>query len=169
MFLHMNIRTFVTILSRKAQCNFPKMRGGVKGRFELFRKFIRFGNVRRPEVKHVTDRVRGGAYQWWRLWRLIQLSRYGSPGGHWCQNAGDLPQELQRNVTHVVCIILRSKQEELLAEWVCCDISISGVNKNLQIFIFEYWVFSQKSYLNMWCLEKIHICIPKIQYLYSIP
>ena len=75
MFLHMNIRTFVTILSRKAQCNFPKMRGGggVKGRFELFRKFIRFGNVRRPEVKHVTDRVRGGAYQWWRLWRLIQL------------------------------------------------------------------------------------------------
>ena len=28
MFLHMNIRTFVTILSRKAQCNFPKMRGG---------------------------------------------------------------------------------------------------------------------------------------------
>ena len=30
MFLHMNIRTFVTILSRKAQCNFPKMRGGSK-------------------------------------------------------------------------------------------------------------------------------------------
>ena len=25
------------------------------------------------QVKHVTDRVRGGAYQWWRLWRLIQL------------------------------------------------------------------------------------------------
>ena len=24
----MNIRTFVTILSRKAQCNFPKMMGG---------------------------------------------------------------------------------------------------------------------------------------------
>ena len=71
--LHMNICTFVPILSRKAQCNFPKMRGGVKGRFELFRKFIRFGIVRRPEVKHVTDRVRGGAYQWWRLWRLIQL------------------------------------------------------------------------------------------------
>ena len=39
--LHMNIRTFVTILSRKAQCNFPKMRGGgVKSRLELFRKFI---------------------------------------------------------------------------------------------------------------------------------
>ena len=48
MFLHMNIRTFVTILSRKAQCNFPKMRGGVKSRLELFRKFIRFGNVTRP-------------------------------------------------------------------------------------------------------------------------
>ena len=30
MFPHMNIRTFVTILSRKAQCNFPKMRGGSK-------------------------------------------------------------------------------------------------------------------------------------------
>ena len=28
MFLHMNIRTFVTILSRKAQCYFLKMMGG---------------------------------------------------------------------------------------------------------------------------------------------
>ena len=46
----MNIRTFVAILSRNLQYNFPKMRGGrggVKGRLELFRKFIRFGNVRR--------------------------------------------------------------------------------------------------------------------------
>ena len=31
MFLHMNIRTFVTILSRKAQCNFPKMKTKFKG------------------------------------------------------------------------------------------------------------------------------------------
>ena len=46
----MNIRTFVTILSRNPQYNFPKMRGGVKGRLELFRKFIRFGNVLRPLV-----------------------------------------------------------------------------------------------------------------------
>ena len=38
--LHMNISTFVTILSQKAQYNFPKMRGGVKGRLVLFRKFI---------------------------------------------------------------------------------------------------------------------------------
>ena len=43
----------------------------------------------------------------------------------------------------------------------------SGVNKKHQKFIFEYWVFSQKSYLNMWCFEKIHICIPKIQYLHT--
>ena len=41
----MNIRTFVAILSRKAQHDFPKMRGGVKGRLELFRKFIRFGGA----------------------------------------------------------------------------------------------------------------------------
>ena len=43
----------------------------------------------------------------------------------------------------------------------------TGVNKKHQIFIFEYLVFSQKSYLNMWCFEKIHICIPKIQYLHT--
>ena len=48
--LHMNIRTFVTILSRKAQYNFPKMRGGAKGRLELFRKFIRFGRGMLPLV-----------------------------------------------------------------------------------------------------------------------
>ena len=29
------------------------------------------------------------------------------------------------------------------------DYSDSGVNKKHQKFIFEYWVFSQKSYLNM--------------------
>ena len=45
----MNIRTFVTILSQKAQYNFPKMRE-VKGRLVLFRKFIRFGNVLRPLI-----------------------------------------------------------------------------------------------------------------------
>jgi len=38
----------------------------------------------------------------------------------------------------------------------------TGVNKKPQKFIFEYWVFSQKSYLNVGCFEKIHICIPKI-------
>ena len=36
----------------------------------------------------------------------------------------------------------------------------SGVTKKHQKFIFEYWVFSQKSYLNVWCFEKFHICIP---------
>ena len=39
-----------------------------------------------------------------------------SPGGHWCRIAGDSPQELQRNASYAVCIILQSKQEELLAE-----------------------------------------------------
>ena len=42
MFLHMNIRTFVTILSRKAQCNFPKMRGGGQKPFGTFPKIHPF-------------------------------------------------------------------------------------------------------------------------------
>ena len=34
---------------KKLQHNFPKMRGGgIKGRLELFRKFIRFGEGRHP-------------------------------------------------------------------------------------------------------------------------
>ena len=37
----------------------------------------------------------------------------------------------------------------------------AGVNRRHQKFIFEYQVFSQKSYLNTGCFEKIHICIPK--------
>ena len=43
----------------------------------------------------------------------------------------------------------------------------TGVTKKHQKFIFEYLVFSQKSYLNMWCFEKVHICIPKIPYLHT--
>ena len=39
--------------------------------------------------------------------------------------------------------------------------SSTGVNKKPQKFIFEYWVFSQKSYLNVGCFEEIDICIPK--------
>ena len=35
-------------LIKNPQHDFPKMRGGVKGRSELFRKFIRFGRVRLP-------------------------------------------------------------------------------------------------------------------------
>ena len=46
--LHMNVRTFVAILSRNPHYNFPKMRGGVKGRLELFLKFVRFGCARHP-------------------------------------------------------------------------------------------------------------------------
>ena len=47
--------------------------------------------------------------------------------------------------------------------------NIAGVTKKHQKFIFEYWVFSQKSYLNVWCFEKVHICIPKILYYICIP
>ena len=50
-----------------------------------------------------------------------------------------------------------------------------GVNKKHQKFIFEYWVFSQKSYLNMWCFEKaifahlkFNICIPKLGNLHTM-
>ena len=43
----------------------------------------------------------------------------------------------------------------------------TGVTKKHQNFIFEYWVFSQKSYLNVWSFVKVHICIPKIPYLHT--
>ena len=33
---------------KKLQYDFPKMRGGIKGRSELFQKFIRFGDARLP-------------------------------------------------------------------------------------------------------------------------
>ena len=39
----------------------------------------------------------------------------------------------------------------------------AGVNKKHEKFIFEYRVFSQKLYLNMWCFEKVHICIPNMR------
>ena len=42
-----------------------------------------------------------------------------------------------------------------------------GVPKKHQKFIFEYWVFSQKPYLNVWCFEKVHISIPEIPYLHT--
>ena len=44
----------------------------------------------------------------------------------------------------------------------------SGMTKKHQKYIFEYLVFSQKSYLNVWCFVKVHICIPKIPYLHTI-
>ena len=40
---------------------------------------------------------------------------------------------------------------------------VAGVNKKHEKFIFEYRVFSQKLYLNMWCFEKVHICIPNMR------
>ena len=44
---------FLTFFQKKAQYDFPKMReGGVKGRLELFRKFIRFGRGRLPLLWH---------------------------------------------------------------------------------------------------------------------
>ena len=35
-------------LIKNSQYDFPKLRGGVNGRLELFRKFIRFGRVNLP-------------------------------------------------------------------------------------------------------------------------
>ena len=40
--------TSVMNFGTNPQHDFPKMRGGVKGRLELFRKFIRFGRGRLP-------------------------------------------------------------------------------------------------------------------------
>ena len=40
--------TSVMNFRKNLQHNFPKMRGGVKGRLELFRKFIRFGRGKLP-------------------------------------------------------------------------------------------------------------------------
>ena len=40
---------------KSLQHNFPKMRGGVQGRLELFRKFIRFGRGKLP--LRITDQV----------------------------------------------------------------------------------------------------------------
>ena len=52
--------------------------------------------------------------------------------------------------------------------------SDAGVTKKHQKFIFEYWVVSQKSYLNMGDLKKsvfaylkFNICIPKSLYLHT--
>ena len=45
---------------KNLQHNFPKMRrGGVKGRLELFRKFIRFGAVGLPQQKWFIDYFNG--------------------------------------------------------------------------------------------------------------
>ena len=42
------------IMSPELRHDFPKMRGGgVKGRLELFRKFIHFGLVTRPLAHHI--------------------------------------------------------------------------------------------------------------------
>ena len=52
--------------------------------------------------------------------------------------------------------------------------SSSGLTKKHQKIIFEYWVFSQKSYLNMgrfekniFAYQKFDFCIPKILYLHT--
>ena len=46
---------------KNLQHNFPKMRGGVQGRLELFRKFIRFGWVRHPSIVCLSP----GTVRWW--------------------------------------------------------------------------------------------------------
>ena len=40
--------TSVMNFGTNPQHDFPKMRGGIKGRLELFRKFIRFGRAKLP-------------------------------------------------------------------------------------------------------------------------
>ena len=65
-----------------------------------------------------------------------------------------------------------SKEEEVQAIYMSLVRFFDGqfkarVNKKPQKFIFEYWAFSQKSYLNGGCFEEIHICIPKILYLHT--
>ena len=54
-----------------------------------------------------------------------------------------------------------------MAFWASGQKRRAGVNKKPQKFIFEYWVFSQKSFLNVGCLKKsifaylkLNICIP---------
>ena len=41
---------------KNLQYDFLKMRGGVKGRLELFRKFIRFGGHKRPLGRPLTKK-----------------------------------------------------------------------------------------------------------------
>ena len=48
-------------LIKNPQIDFPKMRGDVNGRLELFRKFIRFGRVTLPKVS--TDAAERGLFR----------------------------------------------------------------------------------------------------------
>ena len=57
--------------SKNLQHNFPKMRGGVKGRLELFRKFIRFGGGRLPLVSNLLQSLRHSA-----LWRKKAIKSF---------------------------------------------------------------------------------------------
>ena len=41
-------RALERAFGEKMQYNFPKIRGGIKGRLEFFRKFVRFGTATRP-------------------------------------------------------------------------------------------------------------------------
>ena len=74
----MNIRTFVAILSRNPQYDFPR---GVKGRLELFRSFIRFGVPIRPLVLSVGHWV-GNSFK---LWAIVTHIVW-SPRLAWCQS-----------------------------------------------------------------------------------
>ena len=57
-------RYFVHEFRKKLQYDFPKMRGGgVKGRLELFRKFIRFGVARLPLLHHRTLRTEAEGFR----------------------------------------------------------------------------------------------------------
>ena len=65
------------------------------------------------------------------------------------------------------CTVCVSKNYINIYIYIPVGEDFPGVNKKPQKFIFEYWVISQKSYLNVGCFEEIHICIPKIRYLHT--
>ena len=76
--LHMNIRTFVTILSRKAQYNFPKMRGGGQRPFGTFPKTHPIWCSHPPLNKTASFFCDWGCCWWTSRWRRRRISRTSS-------------------------------------------------------------------------------------------
>ena len=88
----------------------------------------------------------------------------------WCTDSADTLMLLV--LMHQWCWSTDAAEALMLLVMMCWS---SGVTKKHQKFIFEYWVFSRKSYLNMWCFEKaifaylkFNICIPKLGNLHTM-
>ena len=64
----MNVRTFVAICREIRNMIFRKWGGRVKGRLELFRKFIRFDDAICPMKQSLSDREK---------WRKIKEEKLG--------------------------------------------------------------------------------------------